>query len=92
MTNYKNGAAIEWRIKRQLESKGFIVIRSAGSHSEYDLIAIDKVSRTMFFIQAKPRSLSNKAKTRLQQEISWIDGNWVVKAKVISLASEMELK
>jgi Archaeal holliday junction resolvase (hjc). len=40
--NYIKGRNKEYRIKRKLEKEGYYVIRSAGSHSYFDLIAINK--------------------------------------------------
>lgn len=37
--NYLNGYAKELRIKHKLESEGWFVIRSSGSHSPVDLVA-----------------------------------------------------
>ena len=39
-TNYAKGRRFEYRAKRSLESQGFVVFRSAGSHSRADLIAL----------------------------------------------------
>lgn len=41
MTNYANGAAMERLAKAELESQGYKVVRSAGSHSLVDLVAWD---------------------------------------------------
>ena len=38
--NYKNGAARERRIMKKLEKEGWFCIRSAGSHSPIDIIAM----------------------------------------------------
>ena len=40
MTNYSKGRAFEYRVRRYLEGKGFVVFRTAGSHSPADLIAL----------------------------------------------------
>jgi Holliday junction resolvase len=40
VTNYQRGAAFEHRVKRDLEAHGYSVVRSAGSHSEADLVAL----------------------------------------------------
>ena len=40
MSNYTIGRSYEYRAKKQLEAEGFQVVRSAGSHSEWDLIAV----------------------------------------------------
>lgn len=39
MTNYQKGYAFERQVKKILESKGYYVMRSAGSHTVIDLIA-----------------------------------------------------
>ena len=39
MTNYSRGRAFEYRVKDRLEALGWFCIRSAGSHSEIDLLA-----------------------------------------------------
>jgi len=38
--NYKSGAAREYRIMKKLEKEGWFCIRSAGSHSPIDIIAM----------------------------------------------------
>lgn len=39
-TNYQRGANLERRVKDLLEGEGFAVVRSAGSHSPADLVAM----------------------------------------------------
>lgn len=41
-TNYQRGASFERRVKALLEGEGFAVVRSAGSHSPADLVAMRK--------------------------------------------------
>jgi Holliday junction resolvase len=38
--NYVRGRAFEYRVKKELETKGYMVVRSAGSKSPFDLVAI----------------------------------------------------
>ncbi len=38
-TNYQRGVAYEYKAKKQLEEDGYTVIRAAGSHGPFDLIA-----------------------------------------------------
>lgn len=38
--NYVRGRAFEYRAKKYLEKKGYLVIRSAGSKSPFDLVGI----------------------------------------------------
>ncbi len=39
-TNYQRGAAFERKAQKELEGHGFAVVRSAGSHSPTDLVAM----------------------------------------------------
>jgi len=41
--NYKSGVAREYRIMKKLEKEGWFCIRSAGSHSPIDIIAIKRL-------------------------------------------------
>lgn len=38
--NYQRGRRLEWEVKKDLESEGFIVMRASGSHGIFDLIAL----------------------------------------------------
>lgn len=38
--NYQSGRNFEYRVKKYLEDKGYYVMRSAGSKSPFDLIAV----------------------------------------------------
>jgi Holliday junction resolvase len=49
--NYVAGRNLEYRIKKSLESKGYFVIRSSGSHTPIDLVAIK--NSVTYLIQAK---------------------------------------
>ena len=45
-SRYKLGRRLEYRIKKLLEEHGYEVIRSAGSHGRWDLVAVkDKIVR-----------------------------------------------
>ncbi|MEM2259989.1 MAG: hypothetical protein QXP52_00160 [Candidatus Aenigmatarchaeota archaeon] len=66
---YSKGRAFEYKVKNMLEKEGYFVIRSAGSHSVADLIAIHSESNsssspTILFIQC---SLQPKAKFEIQK-------------------------
>lgn len=52
MTRYSAGAAFEREVKRWLEDRGWLVIRSAGSHGIADLVALQRGRRTRL-IQCK---------------------------------------
>lgn len=51
--NYQRGVRAERLLKQQLEVIGYLVIRAAGSHSAFDLVAAHKRSGTVRFIQVK---------------------------------------
>jgi len=51
MAKYAIGAKKEYEIKKILESDGFYVIRSAGSHGVFDLVAFNEYE--IRFIQSK---------------------------------------
>jgi len=57
MTNYRRGYDAERKAKEKLEGEGYYVMRSAGSHGQFDLIAIG--SMEVLAIQVK-RSKVNK--------------------------------
>ena len=38
-TNYERGRAFEYARKKHYEDNGYLVVRSAGSHSPFDLVA-----------------------------------------------------
>lgn len=42
MTRYHKGRRLEYRVKKLFESQGYFVIRSSGSHTPVDIVAINK--------------------------------------------------
>lgn len=52
--NYRRGRAAEYELKKKLEKEGYTVLRTAGSHGPFDLIAYtDDDSNPVRFIQVK---------------------------------------
>jgi Holliday junction resolvase len=49
MTRYHKGRRFEYQVKRWLEDKGYLVLRTAGSHGFADLIAIGKKGEVIFY-------------------------------------------
>jgi Holliday junction resolvase len=81
--NYNNGRAKEYRIIEDLRGKGYdITQRTAGSHSQIDVIAINKTTKEILLIQAKPKSLSDKKKEGIESEGDWLNGLFSVKFEV----------
>ena len=74
--NYLKGRRREWKIKRELEKEGNIVLRCAGSHGFCDLVAIDKSSNMIKFIQCKPKNFSKNKKEELVKEYDWVYDIW----------------
>lgn len=70
--NYVKGRKKEYKIKRQLEMQGWLVLRSAGSHGFADLIAVkeDKVR----FIQCKPEEFRESERKKLEEEWKFLNG------------------
>jgi Archaeal holliday junction resolvase (hjc). len=53
--SYIKGRNKEYRIKKKLEQEGYYVIRSAGSHSYFDLVAINTEKKEILLVQVKTR-------------------------------------
>lgn len=52
MTAYRRGADLERDVKRRLEDKGWFCVRSAGSKTPVDIVAVKPDSRPLF-VQVK---------------------------------------
>lgn len=53
MTNYQRGRSFEYLLRKKLENKGFLVIRSAGSKGLFDLVVIKE--NEVYLIQCKKK-------------------------------------
>lgn len=88
--HYSRGRAYEYKAKQQLEAEGYTVIRAAGSHGPYDLIAF-RGSQPVRCIQVKRTKAPGGVKALLgkwqpMQAYSdthyveelwvWYDGRW----------------
>lgn len=53
--NYLRGRRLEWQVKKDYEAAGYKVMRTAGSHGDFDLIAVYEGSLLtgIVFIQCK---------------------------------------
>jgi hypothetical protein len=59
---YEAGRRAEWELKKQYEAAGYLVIRSAGSKSAFDLVAIDiQLTDPVLLIQVKRAGTENIA-------------------------------
>jgi len=81
MTNYARGANFERDVKRDLEGRGYLVIRAAGSHGIMDLVAF-KARWTdegaIWFIQAKLNGKLSPAERKELFESALSRNAWAV--------------
>jgi len=77
--NYVKGRAFEYKTKKEYEKKGYLVFRTAGSHSVADLIAVPPISWTHewnpILIQCKTTKDKNiknltKVRTKYKKDVS----------------------
>ena len=78
LTNYRRGADKERRIVNKYRKAGKIALRSAGSHSIIDVVAIDKENKVIYLIQSKLGYLSKPEKLRIKQEGEQLNGEYTV--------------
>lgn len=79
---YKIGRRFEYYVKHKFEKQGALVIRSAGSHSPFDLIAI--TPDCIWFIQCK-RAKKIQLK-KLKEELKAIKDKYFPKTDKIRIA------
>lgn len=92
MTNYQKGVRLEYKIRDYLRSKGFLVIRSAGSKSAVDLIAVENNSSRsiqghvpkILLIQAKAGRLTDRRRTQIRLELINFTGRYTAECCVIT--------
>lgn len=73
--NYLKGRRKEYKICDLYKNKGFdIVQRTAGSHSPFDIIAVDKKKKMISLIQCKPDNLSAKQTNKIIDENKELNG------------------
>ena len=80
--NYIKGRRKEYKIVHDYRNREYVAFRSAGSHSPFDVVAINENKRDIRLIQAKPDTMSPKAKERLENELSRFNGVYTVRVVV----------
>ena len=68
MTNYRRGADFERRVCKYFDKQGYFTVRSAGSHSPIDLVAIK--AGEVKLIQCKIDGVLSLAEREQLQELS----------------------
>lgn len=64
MTQYERGRRLEWEVKKLYEEMGYLCVRSAGSHSPFDVVAFGE--RDVVAIQCK---LTTKSTMKEQKKL-----------------------
>ena len=82
--NYQKGRNKEYQICNILKKEGYdIVQRTAGSHSPFDIIAINFLLKTIKLIQCKPSNFSMKNKEELENKYNWLNNAFRVEFEVL---------
>jgi len=82
--NYLKGRRKEYKVCDEYKALGFdIVQRTAGSHSPFDIIAIDKETKEIKLIQCKPNSMNEKQIRRIEEDNKELNNMFKVCFKVI---------
>lgn len=81
--NYINGRNKEYRIVKKYKEQGYdIVQRTAGSHSPFDVIAVNIKQERIKLIQAKPSTMSDMAKGKILSDNKDLNGLYIVEFEV----------
>ena len=65
---YVKGRRYEYKVKKDYEALGYVVLRTAGSHGFADLIAISTATREVIFIQCKTSKLTPKERDKIYSD------------------------
>lgn len=83
--SYKKGRRKEYKIVKEMEKQGYdIVQRTAGSHSDVDIFAIDKEKKIIKLIQSKRKLaktmdyIDPNVKKKLEKENKDLNGKFKV--------------
>jgi Holliday junction resolvase len=85
---YRKGARYEYYVKQKLEEKGYLVVRTAGSHGPFDLIALDIEKREILLVQVTKRK---SLPTELKRKLASLAGTYVVRPIVYQLGEWIDL-
>jgi len=77
-TNYERGADKERRIVNRFKKRDWVALRSAGSHSPIDVIAIDPKEKEIKLIQSKLGYLAPSQVTKILKDGEKLNGNYKV--------------
>lgn len=83
MTRVNKGIRFEYKIRDMYRKMGYYVIRSAGSHGFFDLIAIHPKLKEIKLLQLKTGSRAYLDKIEKVGHIPEIEGQYMVKFELI---------
>lgn len=75
--NYESGRRFEYRVRDYLEAKGYLVMRTAGSHSPFDLIATTYY-KTLFVQCKHGEPITKHTKETMIKLHNKVHGNCIV--------------
>lgn len=78
--NYVRGREAEYKLKHDLERAGYLVLRTAGSHGAFDLVAL-KPTRIRLIMVKRTADDTYKIPAHLKVELNHL--RWKVPAKVL---------
>lgn len=84
MNTAAKGRKYEWKIRKEFESLGYYVIRSAGSKGKVDLIAINPDIKEICLIQCKSYKIFKPEEKRILDSLNELTGsNFTVSAVLV---------
>jgi len=86
--SYRKGVRYEYYVKQKLEEKGYLVVRTAGSHGPFDLIALDTEKREILLVQVTKRK---SLPAELKRKLASLAGTYAVKPIVYQLGEWIDL-
>ena len=81
--NYQKGRRKEYLFVKKMREKGFISQRSAGSHSPWDVVAINPETKQIKLIQCKPDSMNAHQQQKIRNENIKLNGVFEVSFSVV---------
>ncbi len=82
-SKYQKGRRKEYKYVKIMREKGFIAQRSAGSHSPFDVIAINPETKEIRLIQCKPDSMNAHQQQKIRNENQKLNGLFYVSFSVV---------
>ncbi len=77
--NYEKGRNKEYRVATHFRDRGYAIAqRTAGSHSPFDIIAIDPINKIIKLIQVKSSEMPTRQKSEDLKANSELNGDYSV--------------